>query len=83
VSERWKPTTGRVYRIGDRLLRLLCVRRGTPIFEVEVHPLPIEWPEKTRRQPGCEADEKKSDAPNMSDRDAKNFDLEQLDPSTA
>ena len=31
MVERWRPTTGRVYRIGDRLLRLLYVRRGDTI----------------------------------------------------
>lgn len=46
MVERWRPVTGKVYRIGDRLLRLLYVRRGEPTFEVEVHPLPIEWKEK-------------------------------------
>jgi len=47
LAERWKPTAGRVYRIGDRLLRLLFVRRGEPIFEIEVQPLPIESTEKS------------------------------------
>jgi hypothetical protein len=42
--------TGKVYRIGDRLLRLLYVRRGEPTFEIEVHPLPIEWPEMSHKQ---------------------------------
>jgi hypothetical protein len=75
--------TGRVYRIGDRLLRLIYVRRGAPTFEIEVHPLPIEWPQKARRENGREADEKKSDVSEMTPRDAKNFDLEPLDPPTA
>jgi hypothetical protein len=83
VVERWRPTTGRVYRIGDRLLRLLYVRRGEPTFEIEVHPLPIEWPERARRETGCETDEQKCDASKMTTRDPKNFDLEPLDPSTA
>ncbi len=47
MVERWRPVTGKVYRIGDRLLRLLYVRRGEPTFEIEVHPLPIEWKEKS------------------------------------
>jgi hypothetical protein len=34
VVERWRPTTGRVYRIGDRLLRLLYVRRGDTIAKI-------------------------------------------------
>jgi hypothetical protein len=75
--------TGRVYRIGDRLLRLLYVRRGEPTFEIEVHPLPIEWPAKTLREKGCKADETKTDASQMTIRDTKNFDLEPLDPSMA
>jgi hypothetical protein len=75
--------TGRVYRIGDRLLRLMFVRRGTPTFEIEVHPLPIEWPERVRREIGREADEQKPEASKMTARGAKNFDLEPLDPSTA
>ena len=53
MVERWRPVTGKVYRIGDRLLRLLYVRRGEPTFEIEVHPLPIEWKERVavRRAP--------------------------------
>ena len=47
MVERWRPVTGKVYRIGDRLLRLLYVRRGEPTFEIEIHPLPIEWREKS------------------------------------
>jgi hypothetical protein len=47
LAERWKPTAGRVYRIGDRLLRLLFVRRGEPIFEIEFKPLPIESTENS------------------------------------
>ena len=47
MVERWRPATGKVYRIGDRLLRLLYVRRGEPTFEIEIHPLPIEWKEKS------------------------------------
>jgi hypothetical protein len=83
VVERWRPTTGRVYRIGDRLLRLLYVRRGEPTFEVEIHPLPIEWPEKTRREVECPAADKKCEAQTITSRDAKDFDLEQPDPSMA
>jgi len=49
MVERWRPMTGKVYRIGDRLLRLLYVRRGEPTFEIEVHPLPIEWPEMSHK----------------------------------
>jgi hypothetical protein len=51
LAERWKPTAGRVYRIGDRLLRLLFVRRGEPIFEIEVQPLPIESAETSLPDP--------------------------------
>jgi hypothetical protein len=51
LAERWKPTAGRIYRIGDRLLRLLYVRRGEPIFEIELAPLPIDSPEKPRPEP--------------------------------
>ena len=50
MVERWRPITGRVYRIGDRLLRLAYVRRGQPTFEIELHPLPIEWPAKPRQE---------------------------------
>lgn len=42
MTERWRPVAGKVYRIGDRLVRLLYVRRGEPTFEIEVHPLPIQ-----------------------------------------
>ena len=82
MVERWRPMTGKVYRIGDRLLRLLYVRRGEPTFEIEVHPLPIEWPQKTRREERCEADEKKSAASKLTVRGAQNFGLEPIDPST-
>jgi hypothetical protein len=61
VAERWKPMTGKVYRIGDRLLRLLYVRRGEPVFEIEIHPLPLESsdmprPERVRDEGGAGAD---------------------------
>ena len=53
--------TGKVYRIGDRLLRLLYVRRGEPVFEIEVHPLPLDSadiprPERVRDEDGAGAD---------------------------
>jgi hypothetical protein len=60
VVERWRPITGRVYRIGDRLLRLVYVRRGQPTFEIELHPLPIEWPETPRLEERSDTGEVKS-----------------------
>jgi hypothetical protein len=60
VVERWRPIAGRVYRIGDRLLKLVYVRRGQPTFEIELHPLPIEWPEKSRQEDRLETGESKS-----------------------
>jgi hypothetical protein len=83
VVERWRPMTGKVYRIGDRLLRLIYVRRGEPTFEIEIHPLPIEWPERTRREKGGDAGEKKSDASKITAGAAQDFDLEPLGPSMA
>ena len=83
MVERWRPTTGKVYRIGDRLLRLLYVRRGLPTFEIEVHPLPIEWPAKTHPDDGRQTDEKEIDASKTTPGDKKNFDIERLDPSMA
>jgi hypothetical protein len=52
--------TGKVYRIGDRLLRLLYVRRGEPTFEIEVHPLPIESHDVPRLEPAREEQASKS-----------------------
>ena len=83
MVERWRPTTGRVYRIGDRLLRLLYVRRGEPTFEVEIQPLPIECPHKTQYEEVCQAGDKKSEAPTITSCGAQNFGLEQVDPSMA
>jgi hypothetical protein len=83
VAERWRPMTGKVYRIGDRLLRLLYVRGGEPTFEVEIHPLPIECPQKTQREVECQVDDKKSEASKVTPRSAQNFDLEPSDPSMA
>lgn len=60
MAERWKPIAGKVYRIGDRLLRLLYVRQGAPTFSIEVHPLPIECPEDRPQEEGHQVGESKS-----------------------